>query len=593
MERFITPARVEWRDRRPYSLDHEDVFFAADGPEETRRVLIEPTDFAPRVRVAGSETHTVAELGFGTGLNFAVTAASFIGNAHPTARLHYVAVDRAPLPASELQRLLANFDLTADGEALLQQLARHYPPFTHGWHRRHLAGGRITLSLFWGDVDAALADLSARQSRGIDTWFLDGFAPDRNPSMWAQSVVESVAALSAPDAHVATFTAVGGIRRALQDVGFGMRRVDQMPQKLHSLAGRFRGRGRRHSQPGSVTIAGAGFAGASAARHLADRGFAVAVYDPSGPAGGASGLPATVLHGRLLGDGSVQAALRHRAFDYGAAYLALRPGTDPIGALQQAGANRTAAQLESLAERYAPTGSGCRWLEPSEVLERDPLANPSGGLWFPQAAVITGRTLVPALLDHPGISIIQQPAPARVDDPLVLANGSAARDHAATKFLELTEVAGQVDRVRLQSAPPWARVGAGYVAPLGDGDCIVGATYEYKPWDADDATAHNLARLTTPAQSIAHYRATRAVASDRMPIAGAVFDRDQCPVDGLWLSTGHGSMGATTSHICGDLIASRLAGEIPAMSAEEEAAITSLRFRQRQRRRGFRHGAHE
>ena len=584
-EHFVEPARVAWVDGRPRSAIFDDIYYAADGARETGRVFLEPTAFETRV-TAQAGTHTLVELGFGTGLNFAETAARFLRAAGGQGRLHYIGIDRHPLTHEAFHRSAETV-----GDDLLKRLSACYPPLTTGWHRRHLAGGRITLTLFWGDAEAALIALAERTAQPVDTWFLDGFAPERNPAMWTDPLLARLGALSAPAARVATFTAVGAVRRSLEAAGFAMTRVDQRPHKRHSLAGTFQGPGRPvPARATHVTIAGAGFAGASTARHLAERGVRVTVYDPAQPAAGASGLPATLLHGRLLTDRSAQATFRLASYSYSVAYTDGYPGLRGLGTLQRPGGNRTTDDLRALADHYAATGPWCSW-RTHEALAEDPLAPADGGLWFPHASVVDGARLITALLDHAAIELRTGPAPEH-DAPLVLAHAHHAAAHPATGYLELVPIAGQVERVTLKQPLPWAIAGNGYVAPLPDGDAVVGATFEYQPWAPADAIAHNLAKLAgRPHQHRHSVRRLRAVTSDRTPIAGAVYDEAGAPVPGLYLNTGHGSLGASSSHYCADLIASQLTGEVAAVNDAVLQACSSLRFRERQARRGYRHGA--
>ena len=596
-ETLIAPAQIEWRADVPYSPAFQDVYFAPDAALETARVMLRPTRFEARC-AARPGTHTVGELGFGTGLNFAITVEHYLRTAPASGRLHYVALDAHPLDGPAMARVVDALPrLVPDAERLsvcrsvLAPLAAHYPPLIRGWHRRRFADGRVTLSLYFGPAADGLADLAVRQPQPVDTWFLDGFAPDRNPEMWSVRVIDAVAELSAAGAWLATFTAVGAVRRRLRDAGFAVGRVDQMPHKLHSLAGVFEGRGRTApALPAHVAVAGAGFAGASTARHLADRGIPTTVYDPGGHAAGASGLPATVLHGRLTADGTAAAQLRVQAFDYAVAYTRGRAGITRTGALQQQGATRTPDQLQTIAARYRATGTWVEWLDGPAARAIDPVAPPEGALWFPQAGVVDGRALIDDLLTHPLITLARTRLPDATCGPVVVATASDAGDRAITDYLELAPVAGQVERVRLPVSLHCAHVGAAYLAPLPNGDVVTGATYEHTDWPGDAARRHNLDRISARFDGnttwLASHRAVRAVTSDRLPIAGAAYDAAHDPVDGVWLNTGHGSIGACSTHLAADIVASRLCGEIPPVGADVEAAISSLRFRRRQARRG-------
>ena len=231
----LEPAEVRFDGHRPVSIRFGDVYFDADGPSEVERVYLRPAAVAERMRQRGEETFTIGELGFGTGLNFVVAAAV----AAP--RLHFVSFEQYPLTQDDLARALRPW---RRDYPLADALVEACPPPTPGWHRRFFASGRVQLSVFFGEAGAGLADLAGQQRRGVDAWFLDGFAPKRNPQMWRDALFGDIAALSAPNATVTTFTAVGDVRRRLAAHGFAVQRVDQRPHKRHTTAADFAGKGR-------------------------------------------------------------------------------------------------------------------------------------------------------------------------------------------------------------------------------------------------------------------------------------------------------------------------------------------------------------
>ncbi|MDH3640825.1 MAG: tRNA (5-methylaminomethyl-2-thiouridine)(34)-methyltransferase MnmD [Gammaproteobacteria bacterium] len=586
----IAPARLGWRDEQPYCEEFRDIYHASDGPAEVARVFIEPSGLA--ARAAAQSELLIGELGFGTGLNFVVAADAAL---HRQARVHFVSFDAAPIAAADFTRIGA---ARCHDHALYAELATLYPPLISGWHRRYLAGGRITLSLFWGDAAAGLDDIRERQQRPFDAWFLDGFAPDRNPGMWSPELLSRVGALSAEGSTVATFTAAGRVRRALEAAGFSMRRIDQRPHKRESLAGTHRGPARsKFALPGEVSVVGAGLAGASAARHLAERGVRVSVFEAAPtPAAGASGIPATVLHPRLLADGSTQAALRCHAYLYSDPYSnALLPDSgkaSPAGALQMPGKTASATRLEQIAARYSPSGDWITLLTPAEAAAMAGWEISAPALWFPGSRVIDTPRLCRTLLDHPAIEVrCENPISAMTSYPTVLACGVECRRFAAAEYLETAPVQGQVDVLRMTSPPTLPLLGNGYLVPRDD-DVLAGSTYEYEPWDPAAATVANLAQLGEDSggwEWLSRARATRCVSSDRTPIAGRLYDAQREPIPGAYVSTGHGSMGNVFCHFAGALVAAQLCGEFAPMTTALETAMCSLRFRERQARRGSRH----
>ena len=263
---MIEPADLTWRNGQPFARDFNDIYHAPDGAREVQRVFMAPAQVERKAAEAAAEglTLRIGELGFGTGLNFAVAVAAVL---KAGCRLHFISFDSRPIAPDDFAEIARQ---RRTGWPIYADLQRAYPPLLAGWHRRTFALGRITLSLCWGEAGDGLADLANRQRQPIDAWFLDGFAPNRNPAMWREGLLAQVANLSIAGTTVATFSASGAVRRRLQACGFSMRRVDQRPHKRESLAGAFAKPGlARQPVAKRVAVAGAGIAGASIARHLA------------------------------------------------------------------------------------------------------------------------------------------------------------------------------------------------------------------------------------------------------------------------------------------------------------------------------------
>lgn len=578
---MIEPADLTWRNGQPFARDFNDIYHAPDGAREVQRVFMAPAQVERKAAEAAAEglTLRIGELGFGTGLNFAVAVAAVL---KAGCRLHFISFDSRPIAPDDFAEIARQ---RRTGWPIYADLQRAYPPLLAGWHRRTFAEGRITLSLCWGEAGDGLADLANRQRQPIDAWFLDGFAPNRNPAMWREGLLAQVANLSIAGTTVATFSASGAVRRRLQACGFSMRRVDQRPHKRESLAGAFAKPGlARQPVAKRVAVAGAGIAGASIARHLAEQGVAVDVFDPAESiASGASGIPAALLHPRLLGDGTLSAAWRAHAYAYSQALMRRFPGFLESGVLQGRGPNLGAEKMRRIASAYAGTGL-VETLNAAEAMQASGWPIGGDALRFPHSGLVEPKTLTRALLDHPLISLqLRRLAPFGTR-PLALACAGAVRLCAGASFLELVEVAGQMDIVAVDERPRLPVVGDGYLAPIASG-VAVGATFEHRPWPVEEATAHNLRQLEGYRHRwIGRVRASRAIASDRTPIVGEL-------AEGLTVSTAHGAMGMTTAPFAGAIVASRLTGDFPPLERAVEALVEPARFRRRQARRGYRLGA--
>src|SRR5689334_19499568 len=213
----------------PYSSEFGDIYHSeAGGLAQARYVFLGGNDLPNRWR--GREAFTILETGFGLGLNFLAAWDAWRADPQRCARLHFASVERRPFDRAQLAQALAPFTELAP---LATALERGWPAPLAGFHRIHFDGGRVILTLLFGEAEALLPQLVARP----DAFFLDGFAPARNPGMWSPAVVRELARLAAPDATLATWTVAGGVRSALIDAGFSVEKRPGFAGKREMLAG--------------------------------------------------------------------------------------------------------------------------------------------------------------------------------------------------------------------------------------------------------------------------------------------------------------------------------------------------------------------
>ena len=103
----------------------------------------------------------------------------------------------------------------------------------------NLAGGVIELPHL--RLDVIVGD--ARETVPLwpdqaDAWFLDGFAPAKNPQLWEPGLLAEVARHTRQNGTCATYTAAGFVRRGLRDAGFAVERAKGYGRKRHMTTGR-------------------------------------------------------------------------------------------------------------------------------------------------------------------------------------------------------------------------------------------------------------------------------------------------------------------------------------------------------------------
>jgi tRNA 5-methylaminomethyl-2-thiouridine biosynthesis bifunctional protein len=241
-------ANIVWDDNgQPISTAFDDVYFNSDSSiDESRYVFMEQNQLPERWNNNPGRSFTIGETGFGTGLNFLVTAKAWLE--HTSAEknrgvLHFVSVEKFPLSKEDLQRTLK---LWPELFELAEELIQLYPPAVPGIHRLKLANNRIILTLMYGEANDMFTALKGSdhplfQHQGnpvINAWFLDGFAPSKNPEMWSKTLFQTIADLSEPGTTFSTFTVARAVRHALTHTGFQFDRAPGFGLKREILFGR-------------------------------------------------------------------------------------------------------------------------------------------------------------------------------------------------------------------------------------------------------------------------------------------------------------------------------------------------------------------
>ncbi|APX13910.1 tRNA (5-methylaminomethyl-2-thiouridine)(34)-methyltransferase MnmD [Tateyamaria omphalii] len=212
-------AELEWREGRvPVSVRFDDPYFSLDnGLAETRHVFLDGNDLPARF-VDGFH---IAELGFGTGLNF-LTAWMAWRDAGAPGRFRFTSFEAFPMDVEAMETALGAFPEVAELAAQLVAAGGGSAEFDDA-----------TLTVVEGDARETLAAWQGR----ADAWFLDGFSPAKNPELWGADLMAEVAARTVPAGTVATYTAAGFVRRGLEEAGFTVTRVPGFGRKRHMTRG--------------------------------------------------------------------------------------------------------------------------------------------------------------------------------------------------------------------------------------------------------------------------------------------------------------------------------------------------------------------
>lgn len=573
----------------PRSGRYGDVYFCAeDGLAETRAVFLDGCDLPDAW--AGRRDFTVAELGFGSGLNIAALLDLWRRHRPEEGRLHIFSIEGYPLDAQQARRALSAWPGISEATAALVD---RWPAATPGFHRIDLPEFHAVLDLAVGEVEWALARWTGR----ADAWFLDGFAPSVNPDMWSEAVFDLIAEKSAPDARVATFTVAGVVRRGLAERGFAVEKRPGHGRKRERLEARRTGEPAALQPPRTVIVVGAGIAGAATARALTAAGLTPVVIETIGAGAGASGFPAALVTPRFdLGDGAV-AALFAQALERAHALYSPHAGAViACGVLQLAGTERDARRFEAIAAQPIWIDGAMTLASGAEAsgLVGEPVEGP--GLLMASAFVLAPHVILSAWLGrdavHPGVAARLEPHTGgwRVLDGTgaVLAEAEAvvlcagAGNAVLAPDLSLSPVRGQADWAEA-GGQPGAVAWGGYVAPTGTG-FLFGATHdrgetgtEIRPADTERNLAALAARLPGLAERVEpdvlrSRAATRATTRDRLPVAGPLPGQP-----GLFVLGGLGSRGFCLAPLLGEHVAALISGGPSPLPSDVADRITPSR----------------
>jgi tRNA 5-methylaminomethyl-2-thiouridine biosynthesis bifunctional protein len=425
------------------------------------------------------------------------------------------------------------------------------------------------------------------------------------------------------------------VREGLRRVGFEVHTAPGSGGKRDITLARFAprftppappGRSLPSTAPATALVIGGGLAGAITARALARQGIACTVLDRhAAPAAEASGNPAGLFHGAVMGhDGPHARLLRAAAlFSEDSLRAALARGVPGcIDGLLRLESKLPLPAMQDLIVRQAlpPTYVQALSAALASQLAGVTLSQPA---WFyPGGGYADPAALVRDALATPGVTwrgTTQVQSIARSGDSwqavdaaghviaaaplLVLANGADALRLAGLPPGWLLRQRGQVSwsQHAVTTLPRVPVASGGYVLALADGRLLFGATNQ--PNDDDPAVrdsdhGENRAKAAlligpdalSDTDVLDGRVGWRAATRDRLPLVGPAPDlaaarpaRADAPRllprrPGLWLHTGLGSRGLTTATLCAELIAAQASGAPWPLEADLVDAIDPARW---------------
>lgn len=568
-------------DGVPVSNQFDDIYFSVDsGIDESQYVFLQHNGLPHAFRqLPAHYEFVVTETGFGTGLNFLLCWQAFLKHAPASCRLVFVSFEKFPLSVEQLQQA---YQALPSLQRLCTELLDHYPNPELGCHRLLLANGRVTLDLWIGDMNTLLSDYGRQAKTKVDRWFLDGFAPSKNPEMWQSSLFETMALTAHQGTRYATFTAAGVVKRGLQQAGFSVNKVKGFGRKREMLCGQAQQPALPVKAPlkmTPVTIVGGGIAAATLALSLRRRGVAVTV-NSRGVADGASGNPQGAVYPLLHAEQTPLSQFYLQAFSTAVSlYLPWRNRQWFNHGVLQPSFN------EPRRHRAAKIASG---LYSQQTVTQQTTDDINAGvpigtsvLHYSKAGWLRPARMVEALFKAADVTV----NPIAVDatqllsaDVTVIAAGHHSAQLIATATGQrpaINPVRGQISQVKATDVSQQLTkvlCYKGYMIPADDGVHCIGATFNRGDASDDLRAADDEENLNSLQQCAAqpwtasltvvdHRASVRATTPDHQPMVGHVNDN-------LYLFTGLGSRGLTAAPLLAEILAAQLTQGLQPLSSD-------------------------
>ena len=635
------PTRLAYAaDGTPYSTDYDDVYHSSDGGlGQARHVFLAGNNLLGEdARWHGHQRFVVVETGFGLGLNFLATWQAWRDDPQHCTRLHFVSFEKHPFSAADLAVLHARWPELTDCAAALR---RHWPALLPGTHRLYFDDERVVLTLCFGDAVDMLPKLRGK----ADAFYLDGFAPYRNPQLWSPRICSNLARLAATGTTLATWTVAGAVRKELAAAGFLLEKTPGFGGKREMTRGTSRIANRTHPaaplpRQRSAIVIGAGLAGCAAVERLAARGWEITLIDrAAGPAAGASGNRIGILRPLPSLDDNLLARLTRAGFLHARRHLqrladeGLPLRWDACGVLHLAREALHEASQRQIVDTLQPPSDYLRCVDRDEASRLANWPLPHGGWWFPGGGWIAptslcranlvrfeqrirslfGREVARIAREHDEWMVYDGAGELIAGAPLlILANANDARHLLKSSValdLPLRSARGQVSHLPAAAlpAPDIVVCRLGYVTPVVDGIRCAGASFIAEDEDAAVRVSDhrdNLARLefSLPGASARINIAPedldgrvgfRSMTQDRLPLIGALpvnqpatHLEDIPRQPGLYGLLGFGARGLVWASLAAELLVAQIEGEPLPLEGDLVDAVDPARFLLRRARRG-------
>ena len=608
----LNPAVISHRNGILRADNFDDLYFSADnGLDESQHVFIDGNHIADRL--SNTAHLTIAETGFGTGLNFLVVMKLLEGitaKQQLMRQIDYISFEARPLPSEMILKSHQAFP------AIKQQskkLIAALPPRWPGLHRCNVLGGKLRLHLVYGDANETLANANFT----ADAWFLDGFSPAKNPELWNRDLLLAIGRLTRTGGSFATFTAAGSVRQHLADAGFQVEKCRGFGRKRDMLIGCKPKKGRLASSKSSanrghpasfgadrkIAIIGGGIAGAALAAGLALRGVRPHIIEAGERlAVASSGNRLALQIPRLSVDHNIASRMSADCLSYASRTSDTANAVVSRKVISLDWPDREAIRQAKFRTQFWPDDL-MQFIDAEAASDHAGIKLPIGGVLHPYGRVIDPGLLTRYLAgdsqtsfgfhvveigrDDKGFHLVASDGRRLACDQLVFAGGAdldALNRLLAVAGIAVDITSGQVSHVPETGNLVGLQAGisyGGYLTPAKDGYHELGATFdrsagtdilESSQYHNRDLLPAGLAIQMPDPKAYGARVSRRASTPDRNPVWGEI-------ATNLYVLGALGARGLTSAPLLGDMMAAQMLDMPVTLGLDIRGGLNPFRFR--------------
>ncbi|QFP41637.1 tRNA (5-methylaminomethyl-2-thiouridine)(34)-methyltransferase MnmD [Borrelia miyamotoi] len=217
--------KLKFKGKTIYSSKFEDIYYnPLYGLEESVYVFIKGCDLDKELLKLQSTT--IAELGFGSGLNL-IALLKHVKENNIKTKINYYSIEKFPLTKKQIKKISQFF---SKDMPYFKTLLKKYPNIPKKNIKFKITDS-INLKILIGDVGKKLKEVP----KYIDYWFLDGFSPRKNFKMWNKEIFSIISQKSKIGTKLSTFSAARIVKDGLKLANFNYSIIKGFNNKRHMI----------------------------------------------------------------------------------------------------------------------------------------------------------------------------------------------------------------------------------------------------------------------------------------------------------------------------------------------------------------------